>query len=191
MRTTVALRTLAAALLAGGSLAVAASGATAAPAVPAAPVASAVPAVSAVPASGGGDAIRGTVVSRTELNVRQEPTTHAPVVAALAPGSHDLVQCRVKGQSVNGNPDWYWLYGAQGWASAAFVDVGRAHVPDCADPCPRWKDGDWTNWDDPFTDSSFGVSGSGSFSFSGTWSFSVSGTSQASSDGWEWVPAGR
>ncbi|MCX5266311.1 SH3 domain-containing protein [Streptomyces sp. NBC_00199] len=177
MRTTVALRTLAAALLAGGSLAVAASGATAAP---------------APPTSGGGDdPVRGTVVSRTELNVRQEPTTHAPVVAALAPGSHDLVQCMVKGQSVDGNPDWYWLYGAQGWASAAFVDVGRAHVPACADPCPRWKDGDWTNWNDPFTDSSFAASGSGSFSFSGTWSFSVSGTSEASSDGWEWVPAGR
>ncbi|MGW1273229.1 SH3 domain-containing protein [Streptomyces sp. NPDC002491] len=182
MRTTVALRTLAAALLAGGSLAVAAGHATAAPAAPAAPVMS---------AGGGGEGIRGTVVSRTELNVRQEPTTHAPVAAALAPGSHDLVQCKVKGQSVNGDPDWYWLFGAQGWASAAFVDVGRAHVPDCADPCPRWKDGDWTNWDDPFTDSSFGVSGSGSFSFSGTWSFSVSGTSQTSSDGWEWVPVGR
>ncbi|MEH0545606.1 SH3 domain-containing protein [Streptomyces sp. B21-105] len=178
MRTTVALRTLAAALLAAGSLAVATSGATAAPALPAS----------------GGDPVRGTVVSRTELNVRQEPTTHAPVVAALAPGSHDLVQCMVKGQSVNGNPDWYWLYGAQGWASAAFVDVGRAHVPDCADPCPQWKDGDWTNWDDdPFTDSSFTVSGSGSFSFSGTWSFSASGSSSsgASSDGREWVPAGR
>ncbi|KRD19044.1 MULTISPECIES: hypothetical protein [unclassified Streptomyces] len=177
MRTTVALRTLAAALLAGGSLAVAASGATAAPA----------PSTG----NGGDDPVRGTVVSRTELNVRQQPTTHAPVVAALAPGSHDLVQCMVKGQSVNGNPDWYWLYGAQGWASAAFVDVGRAHVPACADPCPRWKDGDWTNWNDPFTDSSFAASGSGSFSFSGTWSFSVSGTSEASSDGWEWVPAGR
>ncbi|MDX3797826.1 SH3 domain-containing protein [Streptomyces sp. AK04-3B] len=177
MRTSVALRTLAAALLAGGSLAAATSGATAAPA----------PSTG----EGGDDPVRGAVVSRTELNVRQEPTTHAPVVAALAPGGHDLVQCMVKGQSVNGNPDWYWLYGAQGWASAAFVDVGRAPVPACADPCPRWKDGDWTNWDDPFTDSSFAVSGSGSFSFSGAWSFTVSGTSEASSDGWEWVPAGR
>jgi hypothetical protein len=200
MRTFVTLRTLralAAALLAGGSLAVTASAATAAPAAPAVPATpaatpAAVPVALSASTSGGGDgSIRGTVVSRTELNVRQEPTTHAPVVAALAPGSHDLVQCRVKGQSVNGNPDWYWLYGAQGWVGAAFVDVGRAHVPDCADPCPRWKDGDWTNWDDPFTDSSFAASGSGSFSFSGTWSFSVSGTSQTSSDGWEWVPVGR
>ncbi|MFH9550826.1 SH3 domain-containing protein [Streptomyces sp. NPDC017435] len=178
MRTTLALRTLSAALLAGGTLAGATLGTTA----------------SAAPQTGGGDGnspIRGTVVSRTELNVRQEPTTHAPVVAALAPGSHDRVQCRVKGQSVNGNPDWYWLYDAQGWAGAALIDTGGVRVPDCADPCPRWKNGDWTNWDDPFTDSSFRVSASGSFSFSGSWSFSVGGTSGTSSGDWEWVPVGR
>ncbi|MET7652173.1 SH3 domain-containing protein [Streptomyces sp. NPDC005486] len=178
MRSTLAPRTLAAALLTGGTLAGAALGTTAA----------------AAPPTSGGDGnspIRGTVVSRTELNVRQEPTTHSPVVAALAPGSHDRVQCRVKGQSVNGNPDWYWLFDAQGWASAALVDTHGARVPDCADPCPRWKNGDWTNWDDPFSNSSFGVSASGSFSFSGSWSFSVGGTSGTSSDDWEWIPVGR
>lgn len=167
MRTTPALRTLAAALLAGGTLAATTTTATAA----------------ATPSRGDDRPIRGTVVSRTELNVRQEPTTHSPVVAALAPGARDLVQCRVKGQSVDGNPVWYWLYGAQGWANAAFVDVGRARVPDCADPCPRWKDGDWTNWDDPFHGVSVTVSGS--------WSFTVTVTSGASSGGWEWIPAGR
>lgn len=178
MRTTLALRTSAAVLFTGGILTVAALGTTAA----------------AAPPTSGGDgdsAIRGTVVSRTELNVRQEPTTHSRVVDVLAPGSQDRVQCMVKGQSVNGNPDWYWLFGAQGWASAALVDTGGARVPDCADPCPRWKNGDWTNWDDPFTDSSFGISGSGSFSFSGTWSFSATAASQTSPDDWEWVPVGR
>ncbi|MFF5185221.1 SH3 domain-containing protein [Streptomyces sp. NPDC000345] len=174
MRTTPALRTLAAALLTGGTLAVTTAGTAAA----------------APPTSGDDHPIRGTVVSRTDLNVRQQPTTHSAVVASLAPGSHDQVQCRVVGQSVNGNPYWYWLLGAQGWANAAFVDTRGAHVPACADPCPRWKNGDWTNWDDPFTNSSFSVSGSGSFSVSGSWSFSA-GTSQTSSGGWEWIPVGR
>ncbi|WP_406007835.1 SH3 domain-containing protein [Streptomyces sp. NBC_00637] len=178
MRTTLALRTLAAALLTGGTLAGTALGTTAA----------------AAPPTSGGDgngSIRGTVVSRSELSVRQEPTTRSSVVATLAPGSHDRVQCVVKGQSVDGNPDWYWLFGAQGWASAAFVDTGGVRVPDCADPCPRWKNGDWTNWDDPFTNSAFGVSASGTFSFSGSWSFSATGTSGTSSGDWEWVPVGR
>ncbi|MBK3637975.1 SH3 domain-containing protein [Streptomyces sp. MBT97] len=177
MRTTVALRTPAVALLAGGTLAVASLGTTA----------------EARPAGrGDGDgSVRGTVVSRTELNVRQEPTTHSPVVAALAPGSHDRVQCRVKGQSVDGNPDWYWLFDAQGWASAALVDTGGARVPDCADPCPRWKNGDWTNWDAPFPDSPSGVTVSGTFSFSGSWSFTVGTASDTSSGDWEWVPVGR
>ncbi|MFF1441052.1 SH3 domain-containing protein [Streptomyces sp. NPDC058295] len=178
MRTTLALRTLAAALLTGGTLAGATLGTTAA----------------AAPPTSGGDgngSIRGTVVSRSELSVRQEPTTRSPVVATLASGSHDRVQCRVKGQSVNGNPDWYWLFGAQGWASAAFVDTGGARVPDCADPCPRWKNGDWTNWDDPFTNSSLGVSATVTFSFSGSWSVSTTAPSDTSSGDWEWVPVGR
>ncbi|MFI7499287.1 SH3 domain-containing protein [Streptomyces sp. NPDC049687] len=176
MRTTLTQRTLAAALLTGGTLAVATTG---------------TPAAAAPQAAGGDSPIRGTVVSRTDLQVRQQPTTHSAVVASLAPGSHDQVQCRVRGQSVNGNPDWYWLLGAQGWASAAFVDTRGARVPACADPCPQWKNGDWANWNDPFTSSSFSVSGSGSFSFSGSWSFSATGTSETSSGGWEWIPAGR
>ncbi|KUN81578.1 hypothetical protein [Streptomyces griseoruber] len=176
MRTTPALRTLAAALLTGGTLAATAAGTSAA---------------AAPPTSGGDGPLVGTVVSRTDLNVRQQPTTHSAVVASLAPGTHDLVQCRVRGQSVDGNPYWYWLYDTQGWASAAFVDVRGGRVPDCADPCPQWKNGDWTNWNDPFTNSSFSVSGSGSFSFSGSWSFSASGTSGTSSGGWEWIPVDR
>ncbi|MFE1443026.1 SH3 domain-containing protein [Streptomyces sp. NPDC058739] len=192
MRTTPALRTLTAALLAGGTLAVAAAGTLAAAATPPA-YADGQP---GAPGDGSHDPIWGTVVSRTDLNLRQEPTTHAPVVGSLSPGSQDRVQCKVIGQSVNGNPYWYWLVGAQAWASAAFVETDRHHVPTCADPCPRWKDGEWTNWDDPFWNDSWSASGSsswsvsgtgtgtgsGSWSVSGSWSWSVSG---ASSGGWD------
>ncbi|MFJ5774872.1 SH3 domain-containing protein [Streptomyces sp. NPDC093094] len=175
MRTTLALRTLTAALLAGTTLAVTAGAASAAAALPA----------SGGPDGGGhgsGSPIWGTVVSRTDLNLRQEPTTHAPSVGSLSPGSQDRVQCKVIGQSVNGNPYWYWLVGAEAWASAAFVQTDRHHVPTCADPCPEWKNGDWTNWNDPFTSDSWSVSGSGSWSVSGSWSWTVTG---ASSDGWD------
>ncbi|MFF3938517.1 SH3 domain-containing protein [Streptomyces phaeofaciens] len=159
MRTTPALRTLAAALLTGGTLAVTALGTTAA-------VAS--PTYTEGHGSGGDGPVRGTVVSRTDLGLRQAPTTHAPLAGQLPPGSHDRVLCMVKGQSVNGNPYWYWLVGAEAWASAAFVDTGGARVPACADPCPQWKDGRWINWDDPFRNDTWSLVISGSFSISGS-----------------------
>ncbi|MFF5306055.1 SH3 domain-containing protein [Streptomyces sp. NPDC013161] len=189
MRTTPALRTLAAALLTGGTLAVAAAGTTAA----AAPTTYA---EGHGGGGGGGSPIWGTIVSRTELNVRESPTTHSPVVAALSPGSQDRVQCVVRGQSVNGNPDWYWLVGAQAWASAAFVDTGGQGVPSCSDPCPGWRDGgngnsgdsNWNNdpnWNDD--NSSWSTSASGSWSASGTWSWSSSGSSTGGGI-WNWAP---
>jgi hypothetical protein len=138
MRTTPILRPLAAALLAGGTLAVSAAGTTAAAAPP-------------TYAEGHDDGyVRGTVVVGVEVSLRQQPSTLSAVAGLLDPGSQDHVQCTVRGQSVNGNPYWYWLTGAQAWASAAYVDTGSAAVPTCADPCPEWKDG-WRNadWSDP------------------------------------------
>ncbi|MCX5559167.1 SH3 domain-containing protein [Streptomyces sp. NBC_00038] len=198
MRSTPAQRTFAAALLTGGFLTVAMAG-TSAAAVPSAHT------------SGGGGSdspIWGTVVSRGDLNVRQQPTANSSLVDRLSPGSQDRVLCAVQGQSVFGNTDWFWLVGAQGWASAAFVDTGRQWVPSCQDPCPDWKDGAWDddNWkngdnswnnsnrdsgwnngDSDWSSSSAG-SGSWSFSVSGSWSFSASGSTSSS---WDWIPGGR
>jgi hypothetical protein len=189
MRTTPALRTLAAALLTGGTLAVAAAGTTAAAAPP-------TYAEGHGGGGGGGSPIWGTIVSRTDLNVRQSPTTRSPAVDTLSPGSQDRVQCVVRGQSVNGNSDWYWLVGAQGWASAAFVDTGGQWVPSCSDPCPGWKDGgnnnsgnsNWNN-DPNWTDNSsaWSTSASGSWSVSGSWSWSASGSSSGGGI-WNWAP---
>jgi hypothetical protein len=158
------MRTLTAALLAGGVLAVPAMGTMAA----AAPPTNAGAGQSGGQVSGSHGPIWGTVVSPTALNVRQAPTVHAPVVDKLAPGTQDRVKCKVIGQSVNANPYWYWLEGAQGWASAAFVETDRHHVPDCADPCPVWKDGRWTNWNDPFWGATW------SLTVSSSWSVTVS-----------------
>lgn len=87
-----------------------------------------------------GSGIRGTVVSAGELNLRQQPTADSRVVGQLAPGSHGHVECSVTGQTVRGNPHWYWLAGVNAWASAAFIDTGGRSVPGCTDPCPEWKD---------------------------------------------------
>ncbi|GAQ59454.1 SH3 domain-containing protein [Streptomyces acidiscabies] len=187
MRSTPVLRTLAAALLTGGTLAVAAAGTHAATA-PSTTPATTSPAFAEGRGGGhggGGGPIWGTVVSGTELNVRSSPTTNSGVVTALSPGSQDRVQCMVQGQSVNGNPYWYWLVGAQGWASAAFVNTGGAWVPTCSDPCPQWKNGNWSNWDDPYGwnnsydpyATSWSAAGSGSWSASGSWSWSSAGSS--------------
>ncbi|WP_210585308.1 SH3 domain-containing protein [Streptomyces sp. GESEQ-35] len=124
MRTTPALRTLAVALLTGGSLAVVTAGGTA---------------YAGDAGDGSSGSIWGTVASATKLDLRQSPTVHSAVVARLAPGSQIRVECQVVGQSVNGNPHWYWVVGAGAWASAAFVDTGGHRVPSCADPCPQWK----------------------------------------------------
>ncbi|MFI9828195.1 SH3 domain-containing protein [Streptomyces sp. NPDC051913] len=171
MRTTPALRTLAAALLTGGTLVAAGAGTTAAAATP--------PTYADGHGGGGGSGgpIWGTIVSGVDLNVRAAPTTHSPVVDQLSPWSQDRVDCKVQGQRVNGNPYWYWLVGAQGWASAEFVDTGGQGVPSCSDPCPQWKDGSWTNWDDPYENDSWSVSASGTWTFSGSFSWSVTGSS--------------
>ncbi|KOG35000.1 SH3 domain-containing protein [Streptomyces resistomycificus] len=189
MRTTPALRTLTAVLLTGGTFAAAAAGTTAAATPPSH--------ADGHGSGGSGGPVRGTVVSGTPLHVRAEPTTHAAVVDRLSPGSQVRVECEVRGQSVNKNPYWYWLVGAQGWVSADFVDTGGRGVPTCADPCPEWKNGTWNNvdrgdptWNETWAVSSSGswtVSGSGSWSASGSWSWSATGSS---SGGWEWIPAG-
>lgn len=150
MRTTPALRTLTAALFTGGILAV--------------PVGTA---MAATPAGSGGSGgpVRGTVVSAGDLNLRQQPATDSPVVGRLAPGSQDRVECSVVGQTVHGNPHWYWLVGAHAWASAAYVDTGGRSVPSCTDPCPEWKDHGHDRHD------GWNASGSASGTWSFTWDF--------------------
>ncbi|GAA0584219.1 hypothetical protein [Streptomyces crystallinus] len=67
--------------------------------------------------------VRGTVTSRIELNVRENPSLNADVVVALSPGSQDRIECKTHGENVNGTSTWYWLRGAQGWATAAFMQA--------------------------------------------------------------------
>ncbi|MFE2583738.1 SH3 domain-containing protein [Streptomyces sp. NPDC059378] len=128
MRTTTALRTLAAALLTSGILAVTSAGTTA----------TAAPPTLARGHGGGAGAFGGfgfwtpgVVVAPGWLDVRQLPTPVSPVVNRLLPGFQDSVQCVVLGPSFNGNPYWYWLSGVRAWAPAGFVYTYGLRVPYC------------------------------------------------------------
>ncbi|WP_371650424.1 MULTISPECIES: hypothetical protein [unclassified Streptomyces] len=77
-----------------------------------------------------GGRVWGTVTSRIELNVRDNPSLNAGVVVSLSPGSQHRIECRTHGSDVNGNSTWYWLSGARGWASAAFMQA-NGDAPKC------------------------------------------------------------
>lgn len=164
MRITPAPRTLAATALTGGVLAVAALGTTA--------QAANASHTDHGDHSGHSDGlVRGKVVARGDLNLREQPTTRSHVVGFVEPGAHVRVECAVRGQSVFGDRLWYWLPEERGWASAVFVDTGHRSVPNCTDPCPHWKDCDPCKDGHGHGDDN----GSGS-SVTFTWTFTASGT---------------
>ncbi|MET9561433.1 SH3 domain-containing protein [Streptomyces tauricus] len=151
MRVTLALRILGTALVSGGVLTAAAAGTATA---------------GDRGDRRGGDPVWGTVVSRGDLKVRDRPDTGSAVVDRLSPGSQDRVACVARGSHVFGNPHWYWLVGARGWASAAYVDLGGEGVPRCSDLYEgAWKE----RWHDTDADVH----------------------TDASDSGWEWVPGGQ
>ncbi|MGW7385255.1 SH3 domain-containing protein [Streptomyces sp. NPDC054794] len=118
MRTTVALRTLAAALLTGGTLAVAVPAAVAgAHADVAAPV----------------GPVLAVVVSHDPAPVRAAPTGYSALVNRLWPGTHVSLACETEGQTVHGSRIWFQLSGDRGWVSAHYVDAGHRWVPACGD----------------------------------------------------------
>ncbi|MEV6047818.1 SH3 domain-containing protein [Streptomyces xanthochromogenes] len=84
----------------------------------------------AAPAHHDDGPVWGTVTSRIELNVREDPTLRADVVTSLSPGDQDRVECKTRGTDVNGTSWWYWLGHARGWVSASYVDA-QGRVPDC------------------------------------------------------------
>ncbi|MEU9284483.1 SH3 domain-containing protein [Streptomyces sp. NPDC048275] len=129
MRTNPTLRTLAAALLTGAVVTAVTAGTSTAAAPPAH--------ISGNPAhisanGGSNNPVWGIIRSGGVLNVRQLPTANSSVVYRLSPGSLDLVECAVRGDSVFGISTWYWLVGARGWVSAAFVDTYGRGVHGCS-----------------------------------------------------------
>ncbi|MHA5049654.1 SH3 domain-containing protein [Streptomyces sp. SD15] len=122
MRTNPTLRTLAAALLTGAVVTAVTAGTSVAAAPPA-----------HFSGNGGSNSpVWGIIRSGGYLNVRLLPTANSAVVYRLSPGSLDRVECAVRGDSFFGISTWYWLVGARGWVSAAFVDTYGRGVPSCS-----------------------------------------------------------
>ncbi|NBE54976.1 SH3 domain-containing protein [Streptomyces boluensis] len=112
MRTSRSLRTLVATLVASGALTLGtvASAGTA--------------------AAGDNGSVWGVVVSRGEINLRSDPDANSAIVGSLRPGAQERIECATLAGPVNGNPYWYWLSGARGWASGAYMKPER-QAPMC------------------------------------------------------------
>ncbi|MEU6084675.1 SH3 domain-containing protein [Streptomyces sp. NPDC047108] len=73
---------------------------------------------------------KGRVIAATGLNVRKQPWQSSPVVGFLPYGKIVSIECKVNGQSIDGNPRWYKINGYGGYASARYIEnIG---------PAPHW-----------------------------------------------------
>ncbi|MFD3579884.1 SH3 domain-containing protein [Streptomyces sp. NPDC058644] len=74
--------------------------------------------------------IKGTVTSKTGLNVRKQPTSGSAVTGAYRSRQTIDLICKKAGQPVGGNRTWYQVKTPKGWVSARYV---KAHgtVPTC------------------------------------------------------------
>ncbi|MFG2196011.1 SH3 domain-containing protein [Streptomyces sp. NPDC048639] len=73
---------------------------------------------------------KGRVIAATGLNVRKQPWQSSPVVGFLPYGKVVSIECKVNGQSIDGNPRWYRINGYGGYASARYIEnIG---------PAPHW-----------------------------------------------------
>ncbi|MFD5144466.1 hypothetical protein [Streptomyces sp. NPDC058401] len=52
---------------------------------------------------------RGVVISRGPLTVRSRPTTHSQKVGRLHPHEKVVIECKTRGERVDGNNIWYLL----------------------------------------------------------------------------------
>jgi methionine-rich copper-binding protein CopC len=67
------------------------------------------------------DAPQGEVVSSLPRNIRHLPSTDAEATGTLQPNEIVDLDCKVTGQTVDGNSIWYQLADADGWVSARYV----------------------------------------------------------------------
>jgi uncharacterized protein YraI len=63
-------------------------------------------------------------VSATSLTIRTGPDTSNARVGTFKKGANVTIGCKVNGDTVGGNPRWYWVHisGRDGWVSARYVD---------------------------------------------------------------------
>ncbi|WP_369211586.1 SH3 domain-containing protein [Streptomyces flavofungini] len=74
--------------------------------------------------------VKGTVISKTGLKVRQRPTSNSKVTGVYRTGRSIDLLCKRAGQDVGGNRTWYRVTAPQGWVTARYVKV-HGTVPVC------------------------------------------------------------
>ncbi|MET9552272.1 SH3 domain-containing protein [Streptomyces sp. NPDC006645] len=74
---------------------------------------------------------KGRVIAKPALNVRQNPNTSRPPVGSIPFGTVIELDCKVNGQSVEGNPRWYLLKDHSGWVAARWVENINAAPGKC------------------------------------------------------------
>ncbi|MGW7066744.1 SH3 domain-containing protein [Streptomyces sp. NPDC054855] len=74
--------------------------------------------------------VKGKVISKTGVNVRQKPASNSRITGAYRSGQTIALICRKAGQPVAGNRTWYRVKTPQGWVTARYVKANGA-VPLC------------------------------------------------------------
>jgi hypothetical protein len=74
------------------------------------------------------------------LRVREKPTTESTALKTLPEGASIAVSCRVRGEVIEGNADWNFLSGENGYVADAYVvvegDIPRCEEGDSPPPPP-------------------------------------------------------
>jgi len=74
--------------------------------------------------------VKGKVIARSGLNVRQQPTSGSAVTGFYRSGQIIDLTCRKLGQPVDGNRAWYRVTMPKGWVAARYVKPA-GFVPPC------------------------------------------------------------
>lgn len=80
-----------------------------------------VAAVAASTAPAHANSYTGTVTGENGVNVRTAPSTHSAATTNLPKGETVILECKMRGTSVDGNDLWYAVHGGTDWVSARYV----------------------------------------------------------------------
>ncbi|MEU3739901.1 SH3 domain-containing protein [Streptomyces sp. NPDC032198] len=74
--------------------------------------------------------VKGKVISKTGVHVRQQPSSSSRITGAYRSGQTIDLICRKVGQPVGGNRTWYQVKTPKGWVTARYVKA-NGPVPYC------------------------------------------------------------
>lgn len=87
-------------------------------------------AASIAPAQAQAPSYTGKVTGENGVNVRSAPSIHSEATTSLEKDETVVLECKMRGTSVDGNKLWYAIHGGTEWVTARYVEnVGTA---------PKW-----------------------------------------------------